>query len=99
MRPTVEVDPSLQPLVEQAIVDLAGKLSIEPSQIDLSQFESVVWPDSSLGCPQPGMEYLQVLMEGYRILLRAGGQVYAYHGGGNRGPFLCKNPAPAATID
>jgi hypothetical protein len=38
------------------------------------------------------MVYPQVLAEGYRIELRVKGQVYAYHGGEGRGPFLCENP-------
>jgi hypothetical protein len=37
------------------------------------------WPDSSLGCPQPGMAYLQVITPGYLIVLRALGNDYMYH--------------------
>lgn len=81
------------PLVEQARQDLAQRLDIDPAEIEVVSMESVVWPDSSLGCPQPGMAYMQVLRDGYRIQLRAGGRIYFYHGGGSRGPFLCENPA------
>jgi hypothetical protein len=79
-------------LVQQAQQDLAKQLAVPVEQIEFVSFEDVLWPDGSLGCPQPGMAYTQVLVEGYRILLQYEGQTYAYHGGGNRPPFLCKNP-------
>lgn len=89
------------PLITQAKEDLAERLGIPPNQIALTSYEEVVWPDSSLGCPQPGMEYLQVPMDGALIRLHAEGQDYDYHSGGNRGVFLCeklskntKNPPP-----
>jgi hypothetical protein len=55
--------------------------------------EEVTWPDTSMGCPQPGMAYLQVPQDGMLIRLNAGGRVYAYHSGGNRAPFLCHQEA------
>ena len=86
-------DPALQGLVMQAKQDLARRLSIEVDQIQLIETEAVVWPDASLGCPQPGMRYRQVPMDGARILLVVEGRVYAYHSGGGRDPFLCEQPA------
>ena len=46
--------PGLEPLVEKAKEDLAQRLSIEMEQISLLEAKAVVWPDASLGCPQPG---------------------------------------------
>jgi hypothetical protein len=91
MKPTPEV-PYLANLVQQAQQDLARRLDIPIGSIEFLEFEDVVWPDGSLGCPMPGMAYTQVLVEGYRILLQYEDQVYAYHGGGSRPPFLCQNP-------
>lgn len=91
MKPAPE-NPYIANLVQQAQRDLAKRLSLPVESIELLKFEDVIWPDGSLGCPQPGMVYTQVLVEGYRILLQYGGQVYAYHGGGDRPPFLCENP-------
>ena len=90
--PPPEVEPETSPLVEQARQDLARRLDVVAAEVELVTFESVVWPDASLGCPQPGMAYAQVLRDGYRIQLRAAGKSYSYHGGGSRGPFLCENP-------
>ncbi len=90
MKPTVSVSPGLQPLVDQAAADLAQRLSINPADIEVIKAESVVWPDGSLGCPQPGIEYPQVQQDGLLIQLRAGGRLYAYHSGGARPLFLCE---------
>jgi len=87
---------SLQKLVTQAKEDLAKRLNIATDQIDLIELQSVVWPDGSLGCPQPGMGYIQVQVDGLLIRLRVGGRIYEYHSGGNRGPFLCEQPAGSA---
>ena len=80
-------------LVQQAITDLSQRLSVSESMITLMKYENVVWPDAGLGCPHPDMAYTQVQRDGYRILLQYGKRTFAYHGGGNRGPFLCENKA------
>jgi hypothetical protein len=57
--------------------DLARRLSLAEAQITLIRAEPVDWPDSSLGCPQPGMMYLQMVTPGYRLVLAAGGATVA----------------------
>jgi hypothetical protein len=80
-------------LVRLAIEDLAHKMDISSEEISLIDVASVVWPDGSLGCPQPGMFYTQALVEGARIRLQVGDQIYHYHSGRNQAPFLCENPS------
>jgi hypothetical protein len=86
-------DSGLQKFVNQAKQDLAQHLDISPDKIEVVEVKAVVWRDSSLGCPQPGMAYLQVLQDGLLIRLKVGDKIYNYHSGGNRPPFLCENPA------
>lgn len=86
--------PHLKSLVEEAKEDLAGRLSIPVSNVDLLEARDVTWPDSSLGCPQPGMLYMEVLTPGYLIRLLANGREYEYHAGRNRRFFLCQTPSP-----
>ncbi len=62
-----------------AIADLAQRLGLPESAINVRTVESVEWPDASLGCPRPGMMYAQVVTPGYRIVLEAGGKLYEYH--------------------
>ncbi len=84
-------DPNLQKLVEQARADLAGRLKIPADQIVLVEFKSVEWPDGSLGCPQPGMAYTQVQVDGLLIRFQANSVLFDYHSGGVRPPFLCEH--------
>jgi hypothetical protein len=80
-------------LVAHAKADLAKRLGIPPEQIELLSAEAVVWPDGSLGCPEPGVEHIQIQREGTLIRLRVGKRVYQYHSGGGRPPFLCEHPS------
>ncbi len=82
----------MQSLIEQAMQDLAERLSVSESQITLVEAREVVWPDASLGCPQPGMLYKQVPEDGAKIVLDVDGVTYEYHTGGTRGLFLCETP-------
>jgi hypothetical protein len=83
-------DPALEPLVTKALEDLSGRLKVGVDEIIVVEAVLVVWPDASLGCPQPGMVYAQVPVDGTLIRLSVGGKVYEYHGGGWTDPFLCE---------
>jgi hypothetical protein len=86
---SANIEPALQGLVDHAITDLATRLGVDRSSISTISAEAVVWPDKSLGCPQPGMAYTQVAVDGVVIALSVGGTTYRYHSGGSRSPFLC----------
>lgn len=79
-------------LVQQAKADLAKRLNVAPSEITLVEMREITWRDGSLGCPQPGMRYKQVLVNGSQIRLEVGGKSFHYHSGGGRGPFYCARP-------
>lgn len=81
-------------LVKLAKLDLEQRFSIAPDEIKLIEVEEVVWRDSSLGCPQEGMMYLQVLTPGYLIVLHAGGKDYEYHAGMGMDVIYCEDPSP-----
>lgn len=72
-------NPTLQKLVAQAKEDLARRLSIKVEEIGLVEAKAVEWPDTSLGCPQPGMMYAQVITPGFRVVLEAEAKTYEYH--------------------
>lgn len=84
-------DSFLDEMVTKAKEDLADQFSIELDQINLLEVREVTWPDSSLGCPQPGMVYSQVPQEGLLIRLGVGDRMYFYHSGGSQDPFLCED--------
>jgi hypothetical protein len=54
----------------------------------------VEWSDSSLDCPQTGMEYLQVTTPGYRIVLQVNNQSYEYHTNRDAYFVYCVDQAP-----
>jgi hypothetical protein len=89
-------DAALEPRVEEAVAELVAD-GVDRDAIELVTAERVTWPDGSLGCPQPGMAYTQVLVEGYRIVLAAEGDEIAFHGAGNEPPRRCDTPAPPFT--
>ncbi|MCS6843693.1 MAG: hypothetical protein NZ528_05105 [Caldilineales bacterium] len=81
-----------------AIADLSARLGVPAEQIKVVEVLEVTWPDASLGCPQPGMMYAQVIVEGLKVVLEANGRTYAYHGRSPNDLFLCgpEGPMPAA---
>ena len=79
----------MESMVADAKEDLAGRLDLSVSEIRVSQAEYFVWPDSSIGCPQPGMAYTQVQVDGARVVLGAQGVEYHYHKGGLDPIFYC----------
>lgn len=62
-----------------AVACLAGQLDIPPEAVRVVSSAAVQWPDTSLGCPQPGMVYAQVITPGYRFVLEAGEARYEVH--------------------
>ncbi len=87
---TPPFDGFIQRQIDVAKQDLAQRLGVDVAAIEVASVEAVTWPDGSLGCPRPGMAYIQVLIDGLRILLRVGDQLYPYHSGDNQPPFLCE---------
>jgi hypothetical protein len=73
------------------VQDLAGRQGLAPEAVRVASVEAVEWPDASLGCPQPGMMYAQVITPGYRVVLEAEGQTYEYHTDEGRFVVLCDN--------
>lgn len=71
-------------LVEMARADLAQQLDISPDEIQVEDVEAEDFPDASLGVPEPGKSYAQVITPGYVILLEAEGETYEYHAAGER---------------
>lgn len=84
-----------QKTVRLAKEDLARRLNLPLDATTMEQIvvvsaEEVTWPDTSLGCPQPGRMYTQILTPGYKIVLREEGKSYSYHASTLEQVFLCK---------
>ncbi|OGG21114.1 hypothetical protein A3D03_05705 [Candidatus Gottesmanbacteria bacterium RIFCSPHIGHO2_02_FULL_40_13] len=76
--------------IDKAVENLAVKLSVDKSQITVERSEEYLWNDASLGCPQKGMFYAQIIIPGFTIDLSHSGTIYSYHAGSNR-VVSCQN--------
>jgi len=75
----------LDPILENA----AKLANVSREKLAIVRAESVVWSDGSLGCPEPGMQYTQALVNGYWVIIDAAGQKYDYRGGSGGSFRLC----------
>lgn len=84
--------------VQAAVADLAERLAIEQAAVTVAGFEEVTWPDTSLGVPEEGRMYAQVVTPGYRVRLRVQEQRYTYHTDMAGRVVLAEGSAPAAQL-
>jgi hypothetical protein len=75
---------SLASLEALARAALAKRLGIDTGDVEVQDVTPVEFADVSLGVPEPGKSYAQVVRPGYVIELTAQGQTYVYHGSGER---------------
>jgi hypothetical protein len=79
----VTVPPDAAPLVAQARADAATRTGTSASAWTIVSVEAKEWPDASLGCPKPGVMYIQVVTRGYLIILSSGSRILEYHASAN----------------
>jgi uncharacterized protein YraI len=67
-------------VVEQALADLSTRVGHTVTLADIWQWRWVgdVYPDTSLGCPQPGEQYAQVMTNGFQFMLTYQNTTYDY---------------------
>lgn len=73
--PTPETTPTVAPergmaLSEALLPWVTEQLGVPEATLTLEAAEAVMWPDTSLGCPQPGMMYAEVITPGWRFVFR-----------------------------
>ena len=81
-------------ILNAMVADLATRLDVPAESIAILKGVPVTWNDGSLGCPEPGMAYAQVLSDGYWVVLEADGRRYSYHANSRGGFRLCENAVP-----
>jgi hypothetical protein len=62
-----------------AIQEMARRSGVPEGEFSRLSVTGETWRDASLGCPEPGRVYAQVLTPGYRVVLEARGQRYEFH--------------------
>jgi hypothetical protein len=71
---------------------LAKELGLAEADVSVVSAAETEWRDSSLGCPKPGVNYLQVITPGYKITLEAQGKRYEYHTDTKQRVVRCDKP-------
>ncbi|TFG49644.1 MAG: hypothetical protein E4H33_01830 [Anaerolineales bacterium] len=84
--PDASVPPALPEDVESLVLlakfDLTIRTGIDIEAITTKSLKETMFDDSSLGVPEPGVEYTAVITPGYIIILEANGEIYEYHASG-----------------
>ncbi len=88
--PLAQASAAKEAAARLAVDTLSKKLSVEPDSIEVVHVAAMEWPNSSLGCPRPGVNYLQVITHGWLALLQTAQQVYRVHIG-NKQAIVCEN--------
>ena len=87
-----------------AIETLRKHLANPAAEIEVLSITPTEWRDSSLGCPRPDLDYMQVITPGHLAMLRHGGKTYQVHMAErsafvcDRGPEVAKGQAPKAPM-
>jgi hypothetical protein len=75
----VTAPPAFASAAAAASDELTERLGVPPAGISVESGERVDWPNSALGCEEPGLLYLQVIIPGWLLSLLHGGLRYEYH--------------------
>jgi hypothetical protein len=66
--------------VRHAVVaDAARRFNVAESAVVIGRAEQLTWSDGSLGCPEPGRTYAQVLVPGFRLVAITSAGELTYH--------------------
>jgi hypothetical protein len=84
------VPPESAAAVDAAMSDAASHLGVTPDALRVDQVQSRDWPDSSLGCPQPGQLYSQVVTPGFLVVISSGAHQLEYHTDDRTRVTLCR---------
>lgn len=75
---------SKESVVEKAKQDLAKRLGLSLSEIEVVSVEDRDFPDTSLGAPVEDEMSAQMITSGWQIKLRAGKEEYEYRADSNQ---------------
>jgi hypothetical protein len=78
-----------QVILDSILNEAAARAKVSREQLVIVRAERVVWNDGALGCPEPGMMYTQALVNGYWVIIKAGGQTYDFRVGRGGSFIVC----------
>lgn len=72
------VNPVPTRIMQQIVDEVSRESGVERSDLEVVRAEQATWNDGALGCPQPNVEYTQMIVQGYWVIVRAGGEEFDY---------------------
>ncbi|HEV2126002.1 MAG TPA: hypothetical protein VGW38_24870 [Chloroflexota bacterium] len=78
----VDVAPEARQVVDGALQNASNRLGVPRERLQILRVEEREWPDTSLGCPEPGRMYAQVITPGYFVVINdetLPGRTLEYH--------------------
>lgn len=84
-------------VTDPVLADISRRSGVPVDQLTIVSAEMVTFPDGSLGCPQPGMAYTQVVVDGYKIIVDAHGTTYDVRGSGDAFRLCEPKAGPSAS--
>lgn len=91
-------NPVPKAVMNRILDDVAQASGIARDEIVLERAEEATWGDTSLGCPQPNMGYMQRIVSGFWVVLHAGQQEYDYRVDHNLRHHRCTGATRQAPI-
>jgi hypothetical protein len=67
-------------ITDPILADAATRLGVTVADLTLASAEPVTFPDGGLGCPLPDLNYVQVPVDGYKVVVQAPGKQLDYRG-------------------
>lgn len=78
-------------LLDAIVADAAERTSVDPDEVEIISMTEETFNDSSLGCPEPGQVYTQVITPGHIVIVQGGGAELDYRVGAQPKTFkLCE---------
>jgi hypothetical protein len=96
VQPEPGVPNPIMALAHLASQDLARRINEDVADVHYVGPIAVEWPNSALGCPEPGMNYMDVITPGYQLQFLVGDKWYFYH---TRGTEAFKYCPDAVALD
>jgi hypothetical protein len=69
-------------IIDPVVAEVARLANVPVDQVTVKSAEGMTFPNGGLGCPEPGMAYTQVMVDGFKIVADAAGTTYDFRGTG-----------------
>jgi hypothetical protein len=87
--PTIDLPAAV---IEAVKAEIAADAGVAARDVTIISAQAVTFPDGSLGCPSPGVNYIQVQVDGFIVVGTAAGATFDYRGTSPTDIRRCEKP-------